>query len=66
MRMLIGATIAAVIAVVGLFGSIAQSVLIAQRADGSMAARIADDKPRALLAAREGPAVYGWLYVRPD
>jgi hypothetical protein len=67
MRVLIGATIGALIAVVGLVGSIAQSVVIAHGANSSTVARIAEDKTGAVVAAREGgPAVYGWLYVPPD
>lgn len=66
MRVLMGSAIAAVVAVAGLFGAIAQAVVISQYANSSTAAQVADDKTGPLLAAGEGgPVVYGWLYVRP-
>jgi hypothetical protein len=65
MRVLIGSAIAAVLAVAGLLSGVAQSVVVAQRADGSAVAQVADDKTGPVLAAREGgPAVYGWLHVQ--
>jgi len=66
MRVLLGSTIAAVVAVTGLLGAIAYAVVIGQYANGSAAVQLADVKFGPLLATRDGgPAVYGWLYVRP-
>lgn len=66
MRVFMGSAIAAVIAATGLFGAISQAVVISQYANSSTARQHAGFKAETLLAAREGgPAVYGWLYVRP-
>jgi len=67
MRVLMGSTIAAVVAVALLFGAIVQTVVISEYANSSTAAQHAGFKTETLLAAREGgPAVYGWLYVNPS
>jgi hypothetical protein len=66
MRVLMGSAIAAVVAVTGLFGAIAQTTVVSHYANSSTAAQVADVKTGLLLAARQGgPAVYGSLYVRP-
>lgn len=64
MRVFIGSALAAVVAVAGLLGSIAQSVVIAHSAQNSPVTEIAADRTGPLLAARRGgPTVYGWLYA---
>jgi hypothetical protein len=66
MRVLLGATIAAAIVMAGFGSGIAQAVLTLRYGNGSPPAQLASANTGPLLAAREGgPAVYGWLYVRP-
>jgi hypothetical protein len=66
MRVLLGATIAAVIVMAGFGSGIAQAVLTLRYGNGSPPTQLASANTGPLFAAREGgPAVYGWLYVRP-
>jgi hypothetical protein len=66
MRVLLGSAIAAMVVVAGLLAGITQAIVVSQYGNGSTPTQIAGHKTDLMFAARQGgPAVYGWLYVRP-
>lgn len=68
MRVVLGSVVAAMLALAGLLIAVGQAGLIARYADATPAQRVAANAtgPTKTMATREGgPAVYGWLFVRP-